>query len=351
MLPKRPVDVLRTGIDMEAENLRRYDLPVARRLWLYRQGFLSSRDAIYDLSEETVDAYLSDVQHLRTEGLNEPNTMALNNTALFQLVVSRTHAELLPTFHAILSADQGVTPVPGGDVETFDDLVALVRENPVVVKPLKQAGGTGVALLESDGQQLQFDGQPVSESELAEICSSGPDRMVVEYVEQAEYAREIYPGAANTIRVLTMIHPDTGEPFIAAAVHRFGWSNTGIVDNWSSGGLTAAFDTEDGTIGEAVASPKGGSVARMTHHPDTDTPISGATVPEWPQIRERLLDLAEEYRGLWSYVGWDIVVTDDEGGFALIEGNAFCDVDLLQVHEPLLADDRVRRFYEHHGVV
>jgi len=35
----------------------------------------------------------------------------------------------------------------------------------------------------------------------------------------------------------------------------------------------------------------------------------------------------------------------------VIEGNAFSDTDLLQTHEPLLADDRVRRFFEHHGVV
>jgi hypothetical protein len=41
-------------------------------------------------------------------------------------------------------------------------------------------------------------------------------------------------------------------------------------------------------------------------------------------------------------VGWDVVVTDDEDGFALIEGNAFCDVDLVQVHESPLSDDRVR---------
>jgi len=35
----------------------------------------------------------------------------------------------------------------------------------------------------------------------------------------------------------------------------------------------------------------------------------------------------------------------------VIEGNAFSDVDLLQTHEPLLADDRARRFFDHYGVV
>ena len=64
-----------------------------------------------------VDDYLSDVQHLRVDGLNEPNAMVLHNTALFQLVVSRTHPELLPAFHAVLSADGSVTPVPGSETD------------------------------------------------------------------------------------------------------------------------------------------------------------------------------------------------------------------------------------------
>ena len=102
--------------------------------------------------------------------------MALHNTALFQLVVSRTHPELLPAFHAVLSADGGVTPVPGGgtDVTSVAD---LVDDRRVVVKPLKHDGGT-----------LRRNGEPTTESELAAVCRSPPDKMVVEYVEQADYA-------------------------------------------------------------------------------------------------------------------------------------------------------------------
>ena len=113
--------------------------------------------------------------------------MALHNTALFQLVVSRTHPELLPAFHAVLSADGGVTPVPGGgtDVTSVAD---LVNDRRVVVKPLKHDGGTGVHVLDHDGGTLRRNGEPTTESELAAVCRSPPDKMVVEYVEQADYA-------------------------------------------------------------------------------------------------------------------------------------------------------------------
>jgi hypothetical protein len=42
-------------------------------------------------------------------------------------------------------------------------------------------------------------------------------------------------------------------------------------------------------------------------------------------------------------------VTD--AGFRIIEANSFTGPQFLQIHKPLLADERVRRFYEAHGVI
>jgi hypothetical protein len=88
----------------------------------------------------------------------------------------------------------------------------------------------------------------------------------------------------------------------------------------------------------------------VTHatHPDTGTPIEGAVVSGWPAVRDGIVALATRLPFL-PYVGWDVVVTDE--GYQVIEGNRRPDVNLLQVHRPLLADPRVRRFYERHGVL
>lgn len=48
-------------------------------------------------------------------------------------------------------------------------------------------------------------------------------------------------------------------------------------------------------------------------------------------------------------LGWDVVLTDDEDGFPVLEVNAHAAMRTLQVHRPLLRDPRVRRFYEYHG--
>jgi len=65
---------------------------------------------------------------------------------------------------------------------------------------------------------------------------------------------------------------------------------------------------------------------------------------------EIVLDLAGHFSHLWQYVGWDIILSS-EGVPMVIEGNRATDVDIMQIHEPLLSDPRRRRFYEHHTVI
>lgn len=174
-----------------------------------------------------------------------------------------------------------------------------------------------------------------------------PDVIVSEFVEQHAYARTIAPMATNTVRLLTMIDPDSGQPFIAAASHRFGTSSSAPADNFSSGGLAAAIDTETGRLGEvAVRSPE--VLKRGRSHPETGERITDVRVPDWSAVREVVLEAALTVSHL-PYIGWDIVVTED--GPRILEGNHYPNVRTLQIHGPLLTDDRVESFYEHHGVV
>lgn len=55
--------------------------------------------------------------------------------------------------------------------------------------------------------------------------------------------------------------------------------------------------------------------------------------------------LGEALPGL-HYVGWNVLVSRD--GYAVIEGNNRPDVS-VQIHGPLLTDERVRRFMHVHG--
>jgi hypothetical protein len=150
-----------------------------------------------------------------------------------------------------------------------------------------------------------------------------------------------------------MIDPGTGEPFVASGTHRFGTRSSGHTDNWSAGGVSAGVDLETGELEAAVSPPAEGSSTTewLEFHPDTGARISGVALPNWDRVEGTVLDLAAEYGWLWPHVGWDVVVSDDRGSVAVLEGEPRSIDPDQQAHGPLLAEDRVRRFYEHHGVI
>lgn len=342
----------RAFLRAELSNVRQFDVPWRRRLWLYAKGFLSSKDALWDLSSETVDQYLSDLEYRQLKAISEPYNSGLGNKLLFHLLLAPSHGHLLPTVHGHLSDGEFVDVARSGGLQSFDQLVDALDDTPMVVKPVEGAKGDGVRVLDRRDRRVRIDGTAVRRAELIENLTERRDLIVEERVDQAEYAESIFPGSTNTLRVLTMIDPATDEPFIAAATHRFGTPSSGYTDNWSAGGLSAHVDLGTGELGTAIANPAtSGPVGRTDRHPDTGVQIAGVSVPGWERITDTVRDLAGSYGSLWPHVGWDVVVRDDQGAITVLEGDPqSVDAD-QQAHGPLLADERVRRFYEHHGVL
>ncbi|MBD3338146.1 MAG: hypothetical protein GF353_03495 [Candidatus Lokiarchaeota archaeon] len=76
--------------------------------------------------------------------------------------------------------------------------------------------------------------------------------------------------------------------------------------------------------------------------------MAGIKIPHWFKIKEQLLKIAASFPYL-QYVGWDLIITDRS--FKIIEGNHYTDVNLLQVHQPLLTDPRTKKFYQYHNII
>jgi hypothetical protein len=202
-------------------------------------------------------------------------------------------------------------------------------------------------MLDSDEAGPVLNREPLGWDELWARVEGLEDYIATTFVSQAAYAAAIAPGSTNTIRLLTIVDAD-GAPAIATAVHRFGTARSWPVDNWTQGGLSVAIDLVTGRLGRGAVYPRTGELAWETHHPETGAAIEGMVVPGWAEVRAGILALAERLPFL-PYVGWDVIVTD--GGYTVLEGNHYSDVNLLQVHGPLLREPRVREFYRRQGVL
>ncbi|NKE34977.1 hypothetical protein GWG54_03925 [Natronococcus sp. JC468] len=353
-----------------------YSQSLSRRLALWRRGFLSRAGVIYDFERYDPAAFVSDYQrYVGTKTINGTWSIALSNKLFFDWLMrsSPDHRMVVHglvrsgTFHEIDDAGDPSPPAIGGGesaaleatVDARTSAVAdagervadrLDADGKLVLKWVRGGGGNNVLLCSRTDDGYEINGEPYDREALIARIDDLEDYLVCEHVEQGPYAAELYPETPNTIRALTMYDEDREEAFIAAAVQRIGTDASGSMDNFSQGGLSARIDLETGEFGRAAQLPQGsGRLEWHVRHPETGAQIEGARVPAWETIREDILELASSLPTI-PYVGWDLVVTDDEGSFKVIEANSYPGLKAMQVHEPLLTDDRVRRFYERHGV-
>ena len=346
-------------LDSSLEKRGHVDEPFGRRWWLYRRGFFEHANVLYDLETNDHREYLSHADRfLRTSRINQPYADALNNKLLTYWSLGH-RINRLPELFGVFD-DGRYYPVKqtsqhplslGTPSPLRSSLITLLeRERAIVVKGTRGGGGQDVLVCSlEDG--LVINGEPTGFDHLEAAVRNidHQSAIVTEHISQGPYADRIYPESTNTIRLLTMLDPESGEPFIGHAVHRFGTPESGSVDNWSRGGLSAAIDTENGELGPATRFPYGGSLEWYEYHPSTGERIAGVTVPGWDALMTAVLSYHRDAAVL-KYIGWDVVLTDPPD-FSVIELNSNTDIDFLQVHSPLLAPPRNRRFYEHHGIV
>ncbi len=295
-----------------------------RRLDLLASGFLSDRAYLYPERPTRRRGYVSDYAIEFTLGrINRSEAkLRVNDKGIF--------AEQLTAAGLGTRAPKLYGTVDRGVVDLVVD-PAVIETRGAVLKPRKGSQGRGVARVASvdEMRSRQRDGY-----------------LVQELVEQASYAAAIWPGALNTIRVLGV--RDADGPFVGPAAHRFGAAGTGVVDNFSAGGFVARV-WDGGILSPLAAKPTTRQRVIHDRHPDTGGQVTGTVVPCWPEAQQLVIDLMGAFPDL-LHVGWDLAVTDH--GPVVIEGNAgVANLNVFQAHGPVLADERLRRFYRSHGVV
>ncbi len=329
--------------------LRRQSVPVsighANKWKMWRNGFFSQAYLIYNFAQNDLGDYVSDyVRYRLAVRFNGYYAVALYDKLYYTLLL--THfAEHLPKTHGVLKDGQ-LSLLGNAANIAMQDLPDFLRQRGCLVfKPLTGTQGVGVHLLKASEGAITLDGKPITVGEFLTNAQQWQDYLVTDYVRQHPYAEKIFPESSNTIRLLTLWDKEAGVPFIACAVHRFGVAKTAPVDSWTRGGVSAAIDLHTGVMAKAGPKPYRQAPCLTPCHPETGQQIEGVTIPHWPQIQKRLLEMAAALHFI-PYIGWDIIVT--ETGFQVIEANNGPDLLLFQMHGPLLTDPRTRRFFQHH---
>jgi hypothetical protein len=332
----------------EWRNRRLVRLPLGQRLACLRLGFNTRSLLSYGASlPPAAGLYVSDWREAAlSKRPNRAYSAMLDDKLLFWLAMARLSPHVAPLLGFIRNGNYH----PMSENGSSEPVVSLLDRlsAPLVFKPVRGTLARGIYIAEPDGAGLRVNGKPMSKGVLA--AAIGRQAYVVApRIEPAPYARTIFPRSLNSIRVMTLIDPQTGSPFMPFVVHRFGADCSAPFDAFAHGGVSAPVDRETGRLGQAVRWRPSEGRQHLEVHPDTGAPITGVVIPGWASIRDHLLELASRLHYL-PYIGWDIVLTD--GGFLINEGNSRPSLRIPQAAiGPILTDDSVLRFYQHYGIV
>lgn len=183
----------------------------------------------------------------------------------------------------------------------------------IVAKPVDAERGRGFYKISTADEEFLINGDSATEQDLEKFQRDlgYSNYMVTEFIVQHEYSDRIFAETTNTIRVLTIRDPETGEPQVLRPGHRFGTEQSIPVDNFENGGVIAPIDTESGELGQLVVLDDDGKRKRRDTHPDSSIEIAGVTVPNWEDAKDVILEGAQSYP-MARVIGWDIVMTPEK---------------------------------------
>jgi hypothetical protein len=350
---------------IQHERKARTGLPLRHKLEMWRRGFFAESATIYDFPTNDPSLYLSDYQHFwMAQRINSWEGFYDHKLTLRALLLTKGLRQA-ETIAYIYDGQIWANPFEGQACYiSAEDLVARLRHEGDgarwIIKPEDGYRGEGLFMLHYREADFWVQrGRQEDRFELEDFLTrlsyrkhgSARAILIERRLQQGDFWRGLFPDSANTLRIQTLWTPGEPAPFVARAVQRIGTADTVPTDNWSGGGISAPVELATGQLGEGRMHPLKGKrrEQRFTHHPDTGAPIAGAVLPGWERVLDVVLRAAASVP-FNRMAGWDVLV-DREGEPVILEANGNSDVNLLQVHGGLLADPRIRHFYQTVGVL
>lgn len=193
-------------------------------------------------------------------------------------------------------------------------IIAFIKEfGTVIAKPDHGEQGHGVLKISNDDTKA--------------INTLLKERKNNQYVMEeclvnASEIAAINPSSLNTIRCYTLLDKQ-GNPHIMEIMLRVGREGS-HVDNWGAGGVGYCFDVETGICSQYGLDKQN---RPYSHHPGSNYPMIGFTLPNFEQLKEYIFSLVKSAPHA-RYVGWDIAITPN--GYDLVEMNCPGGHDFLQ---------------------
>jgi hypothetical protein len=335
---------------LKAVNLKMISL--GKTIRCFERGFLPFEHLWYDLENNDYRNYIPARVNYQHRFVNGSYGIILGNKILFEKFLGNIISGIdgLHIVGSLGYIEKGKLYSLHRDLETgnYSSLLSLLKASDLILKQVCGDGGEGLKCLSNREGHLFINNQGVDVEEMKSFLTGLDNYLIQRRLLQNGLAGEINPGSVNTMRIGTMIDPDSGKPFMAYAVHRFGSPGSGFVDNVGQGGITAWIDIKDGRLSMAHHYSKDGQMYFYERHPVTSVVIQDRVIPNWDDLKRRITAMAGRMPYL-KYVGWDFMLSNNE--LYVLEGNLSPALGLVQLYGSLKENPQAWSFFKHYGYV
>lgn len=294
-----------------------------------KYGFTLSESALFELNEDNIGEYITTWEGYQPRLVENPHFIVSDDKMLFSFAMEGIVE--VPKIYAVITA--GRVESVSREVLNNDNLYDFFLKNGGgVLKARSGYNGYGIHIYTADGTSLYEREETVSREDFDRVVRGTKSSLVQNRMEQGRYARELFDGSVNTLRIISMRRKDSNAHEVVAAVQRIGTRRSAPVDNFSQGGASALIDLETGKLSAMTCIDSyddAGKRIFYDRHPDTGAQIKGITVPDWEGIKNAIAEITRQ-RPFFDLVAWDIVLKDQ--GIAVIETNMKSTLGVFQVH-------------------
>lgn len=314
---------------------------IFEKIWAYRHGFLSDKLGLYNLNSSNYKNYLSDFAYYKMHPINGRYSAWIDDKLTLRYTLYN-FSDYLPDYYFQLNKGTvlKLADCPSYLENEIDGIIELLREKEkLAVKLLSGGCGIGFYKLSFKNKEFYLNNVSISLHDLKSFLNSLESYLITEYIEAHDSIRKIYDVTPNALRIVT-INPDKEEPRILFSLIRFGNAKTGMVDNTYAGWLFSKINIDNGAFENPKMYIDGKAVSQLKH-PDTGVDLTG-TIPYWPTIKEKTIEIAKALPQL-VYMGFDVIVTNN--GLKIIEINSLPAITSIQEYVPFMEEEESRRFF------
>ena len=316
------------------------EIPQKTKKWAYKKGYASYKFQWYGLNQNNYSEYISDFDFYSKYNYQNREFEALFEHKLNTYYLLSPFKDQMP-IHYYYICKCKIIPInaPVKRNGTIDDIINLVKKQPIAAKACKGGHGAGFYKLECIDGIFYANHKKYSENEFVELISNLDNYIITDYSKPHPiFIKLCGENTFAVIRTIT-VYDDKDGAQLTGAVIRLGCKKAGILTDYP-GTIYCGLTLDEGRLFNPIYRERDDW---YVPHPDTREDFNLYTVPHWSKLKKIVLDISN-YIPMTPYLVMDIIPSED--GFNILEINSHGQVRITEAHYPFLNNLYNRRIFK-----